>query len=222
MALSVNPSTLVITIPQADLTWVSGTIYSLDTDAFRLELKAWEYSAEGIVQLVTHTHNTEVTVAGTTFARTIEILPPYSITFEDGQYTVILEGSNNNIFDVANSILNQNQVQIIPTNSAGLIVVTSGSGLSTEEHDHLLGLDTNNLDVLVSTRLATTGYTAPDNQGITDIETKIDVIDTLIDELIKLTGNKVTKSGDVITIYESDGLTPWRQYNLASGGRVQV
>ena len=38
----------------------------------------------------------------------------------------------------------------------------------------------------------------------------------------KLTGNKVTKSGDVITIYENDEATPWRQYNLASGGRVEV
>ena len=44
-----------------------------------------------------------------------------------------------------------------------------------------------------------------------------DVID-----ILKLTGYKVTKSGDVITIYESDGTTLWRKYNLASGGRVQV
>jgi len=40
--------------------------------------------------------------------------------------------------------------------------------------------------------------------------------------LLRLTGNKVTKSGDVITIYEENGSTVWRQYNLASGGRVEV
>lgn len=131
MALSVNPLTWVITIPQVDLTLISGTIYSLDTDTFRLALKAWEYSEEGIVQLVTHVHNTEVTVAGTTFARSVEVLDPYSITFEDGQYTVILQGSNNNIFDVAAGILNQNQVQIVSTNSAGLIV--SGSGVTAQD-----------------------------------------------------------------------------------------
>lgn len=37
-----------------------------------------------------------------------------------------------------------------------------------------------------------------------------------------LTGNDVTKSGDIITIYEDDGTTPWRQYDLANGGRVLV
>jgi hypothetical protein len=38
----------------------------------------------------------------------------------------------------------------------------------------------------------------------------------------RLTGNKVTKSGDVITIYEENGTTPWRQYNLANGERIPV
>lgn len=44
----------------------------------------------------------------------------------------------------------------------------------------------------------------------------------IISDMIKLTGYKVTKSGDVITIYESNGSTVWRQYNLANGGRVEV
>lgn len=101
------------------------------------------------------------------------------------------------------------------------LTVASGSGLSTEEHDHLLALDTANLDVFVSSRLATSSYVAPDNQGITDIEVKVDIIDALVDDLIKLTGNKVTKSGDIITIYEANGITVWRQYDLASGGRVE-
>ena len=102
------------------------------------------------------------------------------------------------------------------------LTVTSGSGLSTEEHDHLLLLDTDNLDVLVSTRLATASYVAPDNQGITDIEAKVDIIDSLVDDLIKLTGHKVTKSGDIITIYEANGVDTWRQYDLSSGGRIQL
>lgn len=133
MAISVNPSTFVITIPQSDLTLDSGTLYTYNTDNFRLELKAWEDDEGGIIFLKTHLHNTEVTVAGTTYARSIEILSPYSITFEDGQYTVILQGSNNNIFDVASGILNQNQVQVIPTNSAGLIVTVSESSVTAED-----------------------------------------------------------------------------------------
>jgi hypothetical protein len=44
----------------------------------------------------------------------------------------------------------------------------------------------------------------------------------LIIEIAKLTGNKVTKSGDIITIYEDNGITPWKQYNLANGGRVEI
>lgn len=41
-------------------------------------------------------------------------------------------------------------------------------------------------------------------------------------DILKLTGNKVTKSGDVITIYEDDGTTVWKQFNLANDGRVEV
>jgi hypothetical protein len=38
MALSIDWNTLTITVPQADLTFVSGTLYELDTEAFREEL----------------------------------------------------------------------------------------------------------------------------------------------------------------------------------------
>ena len=42
-----------------------------------------------------------------------------------------------------------------------------------------------------------------------------------LEEIAKLTGNKVTADGDDITIYEDDGVTVWRRYSLAGGGRVQ-
>lgn len=140
MAISVNPLTHVIFVPKVDLIFISGTLYNHDINTFRLQLKSWEDSEEGIVQQKTHNHNTEVTVAGITYARAISILPPYSVEYEDGQYTVILIGSNNNIFDAVGGILVQNQVQVIPTNSAGLIVKAIGSGLSIEEHDQLMGI----------------------------------------------------------------------------------
>jgi hypothetical protein len=127
MAISVNWNTRVIFVPKADLTLVSGSLYELDTNGFRLELKNLE-DDEGIPFLDTHRHNTEVTVAGVTYARTLEIINGYSIEFEDGQYTVRLVGSNNNFFDVEAGILVQNQVSVIPTNSAGLIVAGGGSG----------------------------------------------------------------------------------------------
>jgi len=125
VAISITWETMVINVPQSYLTNISGTIYSLDSDAMRLDLKDLEDDEEGIAHPDTHRHNPEVTIAGVTYAKTIEIINGYSVEFEDGQYTVIVQGSNNNFHDVLNGILVQNQVQVIPTNAAGLIV---GSG----------------------------------------------------------------------------------------------
>jgi len=133
MAISIDPLTKIILVPKADLTLVTGTLYELDTNTFRMELKAIEASSNGMAFVRTHIHNTEVTVAGVTFARTIEIINGYSVEFENGAYSVRLVGSNNNIFDVQNNILVQNQVQVIPTNSAGLQTVISGSGVTDQD-----------------------------------------------------------------------------------------
>ena len=119
--VTVDYLTKIISVPQSFLTFVSGSIYDLDTNAFRLALADIQDSEEGIPEDTMFKHNTEVTVAGTTFARTFEIINGYSVEFEDGQYTIRLQGSNNNIFDVAAGILVQNQVQIVSANSAGLI-----------------------------------------------------------------------------------------------------
>ena len=139
MAITIDYLTKIILVPQADLTFISGTLYTMDTDAFRLALADLQDDEEGIPFDTIYQHNTEVIVAGTTFARTIEIINGYSIEFEDGQYTVRLEGSNNNIFDVEAGILVQNQVQVIPTNSAGLIISgAGGSGLTPEQDARLV------------------------------------------------------------------------------------
>ena len=126
MAITVDYSTKIISIEQSDLTLISGTLYELDTDAFRLILHDIQDSEEGIWADTMFNHNTEVTVAGTTFARTIELINGYSIEFEDGSYSVRLAGSNNNLFDVENGILQQNSVQVIAQNSAGLQTVNTG------------------------------------------------------------------------------------------------
>lgn len=133
MAITVDWNTKIISIPQADLTFVSGTLYEADTDVIRLALKAIE-ADEGMPFDDTHVHNTEVTVAGTTFARSIEIVNGYKIQFTpDAQYTVRLSGSNNNFFDVENNILFQNQVQVIAQNSAGLVRVNVEGDLSESD-----------------------------------------------------------------------------------------
>lgn len=137
MAISINWATRVITVPQADLTSLGGSLYELDVDAFRLALKNIEDSEEGMNFPDTHRHNTAVTLGGVTYARTFEIINGYTVTFEAtaSPYTVKCVGANHNIADVKNV----NHVSLIVGNSAGLIQVStnSGSGLSTEQAEQL-------------------------------------------------------------------------------------
>lgn len=124
MALTIDYATKVISVPQADLTFISGTLYELDTNQFRKDVMAILDDETHIWMDDAFTHNTEVTVAGETYARVIEFINGYSITFEDtgSAYSIKLTGSNNNIFDVDNGILNPTSLTtVIPTNSAGLI-----------------------------------------------------------------------------------------------------
>jgi len=125
VSFSVDWASKVITVPQSYLTFISGTLYELDTDQFRLDLRALESSAVGIVFDDAHSHTTSYTIAGVTYARAISIINDYTITFEDGQYAVKLSGSNNDLF--AEGVINRNQVSVIPTNSAGLVVITSAT-----------------------------------------------------------------------------------------------
>jgi len=139
MALSVTWSTKVINVLQADLTSLGGDVYELDTDQFRKDLNALQASAEGIVFDTTHEHTAPKTLAGTTFARFIEIINGYTVDFEDGQYQVNLVGSNNNILDVKTV----NQVSLAVQNSAGLIQISTGSGLSAAQDTTLTNAGVN-------------------------------------------------------------------------------
>lgn len=122
MALSVNWATGVITVPKADTVLFDigpPEIRTYSVNTFRLALKDLE-DDEGMSYLDTHSHNTEVTLGGLALARTFEIINGYTITFEDGLYTVRLSGANHNILDVANP----NQVNLQASNSAGLVNLT--------------------------------------------------------------------------------------------------
>jgi hypothetical protein len=124
MAIAINWAAKVITVPQADLAYVSPGLYSLDVNAFRLSLKDLEDDEVGMTFASTHNHNTEVTLSGVTYARVVEIINGYTITFQDTgtPYTVKCIGANHNIGDVKNV----NQVSLIIGNSAGLITVATG------------------------------------------------------------------------------------------------
>jgi hypothetical protein len=120
MAITIDWLTKIISVPRADMTLIQSTpteIRELDLNWFRLELKDIEDSEDGMSFLDTHRHNTEVTLGTLTFARVIELINGYTVTFEDGQYAVNLVGANSNVGDNANV----NQVSIRSNNSAGLI-----------------------------------------------------------------------------------------------------
>lgn len=133
MPISVNWPTRVISVPQAYLTHITGNRYELDVDQFRLDLRSLEDDPEGMPFLRTHRHNTEVTLGGVVYARIVEIINNYTVTFEDGSYIVELVGANNNILECTN----YNSVSVREKNSAGLIVHSVGSGLSSEQDTKL-------------------------------------------------------------------------------------
>lgn len=134
MAISVDHATKVITVPQSDLTALGGGVYQLDVEWLRLQLKDFEDSVEGMAMPDTHRRNAQVTLAGTTFAQTFEIINGYTITFTpNSEWRVRCTNANHNIADV----MNVNQVSIEIGNSAGLI--SAGAGASAAEvWQHLL------------------------------------------------------------------------------------
>jgi len=123
VAISIDWANKIISVPQADCTLVSGTFYRLPTETvFRAAVNDLMDDDEGMAYEDPISHNTEYTVAGVTYARKIEIINGYSVQFTpDSQWSVELTESNNNLWDVENGILVQNQVQVIPTNTSGLI-----------------------------------------------------------------------------------------------------
>lgn len=121
--ISINWATSVINVPKADTTLIQSTpteIRELDINTFRLALKDIEDNEQGINFPTTHSHNTTVSIGGVTLARVVEILAPYTVTFENGSYAVNLVGANSNISDRTNV----NNVSVRSANSAGLIQTT--------------------------------------------------------------------------------------------------
>ena len=120
MAVTIDWATKIISVPKDFTDLVQTTpqeIRQMSLNTFRLALKDLEDDAEGMTFLDTHSHNTEVLLGGIVYARVVEIINDYTITFEDGQYAVNLFGANSNVGDK----VNVNQVSVRTANSAGLI-----------------------------------------------------------------------------------------------------
>jgi hypothetical protein len=193
MPPSINWSTKRITIPQSDLTLVSGVLYELDVNTFRLDLKDIEDSEEGIVFSSTHQHNTEVTIAGVTYARTFEIINGYTVEFEDtgSAYTVRCVGANHNISDVF--IPGTSEVSLIIGNSAGLIV--SGSGVTSGDIAAIA-------DKILGRNLA-----GGSDGGRT------------VQDALRAARNKVAISGTTLNVYKEDDATLAWSATITLGSR---
>ncbi len=140
MAITVDWGQKEILIPRADMTLIQSNpteIRQLDTNIFRLTLKDLEDDEEGMPFQDTHTHSAPVTVGGVQLARVVEIINGYTVTFEDGQYAVNLQGSNNNILDRTN----KNQVSVNASNSAGLV---TSDGIEAIEYENQVTFDPGN------------------------------------------------------------------------------
>ena len=133
MAIIVDWITGVISVQKVDLVLIQSSpieVYDHDINDFHLILRDLEEDLEGRPWPRTHDHNTVVTFGGIIYARSIEILAPYTITYEDGQYAVNLIGANSNVGDR----VNVNQVSIRSNNSAGLVVAAGAQAV----WDHIL------------------------------------------------------------------------------------
>lgn len=177
MPITTDWNTLTFSVPQGDLTLITGTLYEMNTETdYRQAINAIMASEEGIVFEDSIDHNTDYTVAGVTYARKIEMINGYSLVFTpDSAWTVRFAGSNNNLFDVENGILNQNQVQVISANSAGLVDISAniyqakGWAFINASDDHYEIIWYYNGEPIVI------GITSPTVQVI-DVDAEIDLI----------------------------------------------
>jgi hypothetical protein len=92
----------------------------------------WEFD-EGLPWPQILDHTIAKTIAGATYAPFDEIINGYTIVFSGTVERVNLKGSNNNLIDV----LIYSGVSVVSNNSAGLQLVSIGSGLSIEENEWL-------------------------------------------------------------------------------------
>lgn len=148
MAYIVNWTGKIISIPTSDLTLVSGTHYQLAMSDFLGEIRRLEAAFdEGLwaPQILDHT-NPKLDFAGIDYAGFDDIINSYTIQVTGAATRVDLVGSNNNIVDV----LIATGVSIVPSNSAGLQLVSTGSGLDTGQDAKLTRIY-NLLDVIEGT-----------------------------------------------------------------------
>lgn len=229
--LSIDHNTFVITIPKADTVFVSTNaqtgyeVRSFDEYAFMREFADYLDSEEGQVLPDGYKHDTLATISGVTYARKLQIIAPYTVTFENGAYQVkLVGGMNNNLLDV----LNPNQVSVIPANSAGLqtVNISGGSGATAQEvweyAVRTLTSGTSAFATPFSYKAVTNSQTAADpgpgkvkwDNATQNLATQI-YLDVVTDDSIDLTNYmKNIAAGSIIYIQDRDDAGKFQRWTI--------
>lgn len=113
MALLLEWSTKIITVPKTELTLVSGTHYTITVDYWWQLLREANYDAEGMV--FDTMYNSIAPTSST--PRIVEVVNGYTVQFENGLYSVEFINGNTNFRDVEI----KNTVSVGTNNTTGFI-----------------------------------------------------------------------------------------------------
>ena len=129
MAYSADWIGKVITIPQSDLTLISGVNYSLDVADVHVEVNRMQSALdEGLWAPQVIEFYPTVTLSGIDKPPTVEFINDYTVEFGGSNYNVFLSGYDTNLIDV---LTPGNGISVLGNNSVGKI--TSGSGVTEQD-----------------------------------------------------------------------------------------
>ena len=141
MGITVSQQTgnKTVYIPATELPQIDAgppEVRQLDINWLRLQCKAYEASEEGMAFDDLHTHDTQVTMGGITYARFVEFNSDYRFIIQDaglsGDWYCLIVGAQNNLQDVLGSPAGSDKMISIGTNSPGLINVTEVTDILAE------------------------------------------------------------------------------------------
>lgn len=131
MAYAVNWTTKVITVPLVDLTFVSGTNYTLDAADVWIELRRLEASpSDGLwTDQIAEFVNTQV-LSGLSYSAILKMINGYTWDTDTSNKTISLLGINNNLLD---TFIPGSGISVLANNSGGKITVDSGLSAITQQ-----------------------------------------------------------------------------------------
>jgi hypothetical protein len=195
MAYAVNWTTKVVTIPLTDLTFVSGTNYTLDAADVWIELRRLEASptdglwADQIAEFV----NTQV-LSGLSYSAILKMVNGYTWNTDTSNKTISLLGINNNLLD---TFIPGNGISVLANNSGGKITVDGGASAITQQ-------DKDDIENQVHTRIMENGETFEEQVRLIRAEA----------------AGTIVKTGDVHEIKSADSLKTRITATANEDGRV--